>query len=129
MKDTRLVIGAALACALLSGPVVAQGVPQTVDIAKVNVQKLPAGYRASKIIGSSVVNDGNESIGKIDDLLVSSDGRPPFAVLSIGGFLGIDSHYVVVPYQNLSLIDDKIVLPGASKDMLRMLPEFKYAAK
>ena len=68
MKDTRLVIGAALACALLSGPVVAQGVPQTVDIAKVNVQKLPAGYRASKIIGSSVVNDGNELIGKIDDL-------------------------------------------------------------
>jgi PRC-barrel domain protein len=129
MKDTRLVIGAALACALLSGPVVAQGLPQTVDIAKVNVQKLPAGYRASKIIGSSVVNDGNESIGKIDDLLVSSDGRPPFAVLSIGGFLGIDSHYVVVPYQNLSLIDDKIVFPGASKDMLRMLPEFKYAAK
>ena len=130
MKDTRLAIGAALACALLfSGPAVAQGVPQTVDIAKVNVQKLPAGYRASKIIGSSVVNDGNESIGKIDDLLVSSDGRPPFAVLSIGGFLGIDSHYVVVPYQNLSLIDDKIVLPGATKDMLRMLPEFKYAAK
>jgi hypothetical protein len=129
MKDTRLVIGAALACALLSGPAIAQGVPQTVDIANVNVQKLPAGYRASKIIGSSVVNDGNESIGKIDDLLVSSDGRPPFAVLSIGGFLGIDSHYVVVPYQNLSLVDDKIVLPGATKDMLRMLPEFKYAAK
>jgi sporulation protein YlmC with PRC-barrel domain len=129
MKDTRLVIGAALACALLSGPAIAQGVPQSVDIAKVNVQKLPAGYRASKIIGSSVVNDGNESIGKIDDLLVSSDGRPPFAVLSIGGFLGIDSHYVVVPYQNLSLVDDKIVLPGATKDMLRMLPEFKYAAK
>jgi sporulation protein YlmC with PRC-barrel domain len=129
MKDTRLVIGAALACVLFSGPAIAQGVPQSVDVAKVNVQKLPAGYRASKIIGSSVVNDGNESIGKIDDLLVSSDGRPPFAVLSIGGFLGIDSHYVVVPYQNLSLVDDKIVLPGATKDMLRMLPEFKYAAK
>ncbi len=129
MKNIALVASAALACALLSSPAIAQGVPQTVDIAKINVQKLPAGYRASKVIGSSVVNDGNESIGKIDDLLVSSDGRPPFAVLSIGGFLGIDSHYVVVPYQNLSLVDDKIVLPGATKDMLRMLPEFKYAAK
>jgi PRC-barrel domain protein len=120
---------AALACVLLSGPAIAQGVPQSVDIAKVNVQKLPAGYRASKITGSSVVNDGNESIGKIDDLLVSSDGRPQCAVLSVGGFLGINSPYVVVPYQNLSLVDDKIVLPGATKDMLRMLPEFKYAAK
>jgi hypothetical protein len=107
---------------LLSGPAGAQGVPQTVNAARVNVQKLPAGYRASKVVGSSVVNDANESVGKIDDLLISSDGKPPFAVLSIGGFLGIDTRLVVVPYQNLSLIDDKILLPGGTKDMLSMLP-------
>jgi hypothetical protein len=45
-------------------------------------------YRASKVIGSSVVNEANETIGKIDDLLVSRDGKQPYAVLSIGGFLG-----------------------------------------
>ena len=33
----------------------AQGVPQTVEIAKVDVQKVAAGYRASKVIGSSVL--------------------------------------------------------------------------
>ena len=60
-----------------------------VEIAKVNVQKLAAGYRASKVIGTSVVNDANETIDKIDDLLVSADGKEPFAVLSIGGFLGM----------------------------------------
>jgi hypothetical protein len=130
MKKIMFIASATLICGvILAGPAGAQGVPQTVDIARVNVQKLPAGYRASKVIGSGVVNDGNESIGKIDDLLVSSDGKPPFAVLSIGGFLGIDSHLIVVPYQNLSLVDNKIVLPGATKDMLKMLPEFKYAAK
>src|ERR1051325_10868647 len=68
--------------ALLSGDAGAQGTPQTVDLVKVDVQKLVAGYRASKVIGSSVVNDGSETIGKIDDLLVSADGKQPYAVLS-----------------------------------------------
>jgi hypothetical protein len=56
---------------------------------KVDVQKVAAGYRASKVIGSSVLNEANETIGKIDDLLVTRDGKEPYAVLSIGGFLGM----------------------------------------
>src|SRR4029077_2898197 len=114
---------------LLSGPAGAQGATQTVEVAKVDVQKLSAGYRASKVISSSVLNDANEAIGKIDDLLVSTDGKAPYAVLSIGGFLGMDSHLIVVPHDSLNLIDNKIVLPGGTKDSLKMLPEFKYAAK
>ena len=114
---------------LLSSPAGAQGATQTVELAKVDVQKLSAGYRASKVIGSSVLNDANEAIGKIDDLLVSTDGKAPYAVLSIGGFLGMDTHLVVIPYDSLNLLDNKIVLPGGTKDTLKMLPEFKYAAK
>jgi hypothetical protein len=130
VKKTITVVSAALASmVLLSGPAAAQGATQTVEVAKVDVQKLSAGYRASKVIGSSVLNDANEAIGKIDDLLVSTDGKPPYAVLSIGGFLGMDSHLIVVPYDSLNLIDNKIVLPGGTKDSLKMLPEFKYAAK
>ena len=130
MKKTITVVSAALASmVLLSGPAAAQGATQTVEVAKVDVQKLSAGYRASKVIGSSVLNDANEAIGKIDDLLVSTDGKAPYAVLSIGGFLGMDSHLIVVPYDSLNLIDNKIVLPGGTKDSLKMLPEFKYAAK
>mgnify|MGYP001201350520 CR=1 FL=1 len=130
MKKATIFIGAALAgVVLLSGAAGAQGAPQTVDVAKVDVQQLSAGYRASKVIGSSVLNDANETIGKIDDLLISPDGKTPFAVLSIGGFLGMDGHYVVIPYDGLKLVENKVVLPGGTKDMLKMLPEFKYAAK
>jgi hypothetical protein len=105
----------------------AQGVPQSVEIAKVDVQKVAAGYRASKVIGSSIVNDANETIGKIDDLLVTHDGKEPYAVLSIGGFLGIGTHMVVVRYDSLKFADNKIVLPGGSKDGLKMLPAFQYS--
>jgi len=129
MKKAMMLASAAMVgVALLSCPAGAQGTSQTVDLAKVDVQKLSAGYRASRVVGSSVLNDANESIGKIDDLLVSPDGKAPFAVLSIGGFLGMGTHLVVVPYDSLKLVENKVVLSGASKEMLKMLPEFKYAA-
>jgi hypothetical protein len=106
----------------------AQGVQQTVPIAKVDVQTVAAGYRASKVIGSSVLNEANETIGKIDDLLVTRDGKEPYAVLSIGGFLGMGARMVVVRYDSLRFDpDNKIVLAGGTKDGLTMLPAFEYA--
>ena len=75
MKKTMLLASAAMfGVVFLAANVNAQGVPQTVEI-KVDVQKVSAGYRASKVIGSSIVNDSNETIGKIDDLLVTRDGK------------------------------------------------------
>src|SRR5712671_5711025 len=117
MKKAMVLAGAAMiGVAVLSGGAGAQGTPQTVELVKVDVQKLAAGYRASKVIGSSVVNDANETIGKIDDMLVSRDGKEPFAVLSIGGFLGMGSHLVAVPYDSLKFVDKKFVLPGGTKE-------------
>jgi hypothetical protein len=129
MKKTILLAGAAMIGAgVFTAPVNAQGVPQTVEIAKVDVQRVAAGYRASKVIGSSVLNDANETIGKIDDLLVTRDGKEPYAVLSIGGFLGMGAHMVVIRYDSLKFTpDNKIVLPGGSKDGLKMLPAFEYS--
>jgi hypothetical protein len=124
-----LVSAAMLSVALLSGDAAAQGVPQTVDLVKVDVKTLAAGHRASKIIGSDVVNDANESIGEINDVLVSSDGKQPYAILSIGGFLGMGTHLVVVPYETLKFGDKKVTLPGGTKEGLKMLPEFKYATE
>lgn len=126
---------AALMAALLAGPLVlataapaaAQGLPQTVGLAKVDPQTVATGYRGSRIIGASVVNDANDSIGKVDDILISADGTAPFAVLSVGGFLGMGNRLVVVPYSSLRFADGKILLASANKDELRALPEFKYA--
>ena len=100
---------------LVVSPAGAQVAPQTVELAKVNVQKLAAGYRASKVIGSNVTNDANETIGKIDDLLVSSDGKDPYAVLSIGGFLGVGSHLVAVPLRQPEIYRQKVRVAGWHK--------------
>jgi PRC-barrel domain len=106
----------------------AQGAPQTIAAVHVDVQKLATGYRMSKIVGSAVRNDVNERIGTVDDLLVTRDDRVPFAVLSVGGFLGIGKHLVIVPSDMLQIGDDGIMLPGATKDALKAMPEFRYAA-
>ena len=97
---------------------------QEVALVKVDVSVLAKGYRASKLIGSGVVNDKNEKIGSIDDLILNQD-KVLAAVLQVGGFLGIASHRVAVPYDNLHIDEAtrKVVLPGASKDELRKMAE------
>jgi PRC-barrel domain len=114
---------------LLVSPTAARVAPPTMELTKINMTKLTAGYRASKVIGSSVTNDANETIGAIDDLLVSPDGKEPYAVLSIGGFLGMGSHLVAVPYDSLKFVNKRLMPPGGTKESFRMLPEFKYASE
>lgn len=123
------VVMASVIVALLTTPfgvALAQGAPQTVVLTKVDPQTLATGFRTSKIVGSSVVNDADETVGKIDDLIVTPTEKVPFAVLSVGGFLGMGSKYVVVPFSSLRMRDKQIVLPGATKDQLKGLPDFQY---
>ena len=49
-------------------------------------------------------------------------------VLSVGGFLGIGDKLIALPYEQMRTDGKKIVLPGATKDSLKALPEFKYAS-
>jgi hypothetical protein len=128
-KAMVLASAAMFSVALFSGVARAQGTPQTVELVKLDVQKLAAGYRASKVIGSSVVNNAHETIGKIDDLLVSSDGKQPYAVLSVGGFLGMGTRLVVIPYDTLKFAGKEVMLPGGTKEGLKALPEFRYATE
>ena len=121
-----LMVGAAVIATSISGPALSQGTPQTVTIMKVDPSSLTTGYRTSKVVGSTVVNEANENVGTIDDLIVTPSEKVPFAVLSVGGFLGMGTKYVVVPYNSLKVHDKKMMLPGATKESLKALPEFKY---
>lgn len=106
----------------------ASNVTQTIELVKVDVQKLSTGFRTSKIIGSIVLDDAGETIGKIDDLIVNpDDNKSAYVVLSVGGWLGMGTHFVALPYENLNITSSKIILPGATKEVLKTLPEFKYS--
>ena len=126
-SSITLLVGAAVFATALSGPAFSQGAPQTLSLMKVDPQSVATGYRTSKVVGSTVLNEVNETVGTIDDLIVTPTEKVPFAVLSVGGFLGMGSKYVVVPFSSLEVQDKKMVLRGATKDSLKSLPEFKYA--
>ena len=131
MKKKSVVLASAVltSIALLSGPAGSQGAPQTVGVATVDAHKLSAGYRASKVIGSTVLNNADESIGKIDDILVSSDGKEPHAVISVGSFLGMGGRLIILRYDSLTLVGSKVVPASGARDRLKVLPGFNYAVQ
>jgi sporulation protein YlmC with PRC-barrel domain len=110
------------------GHAYAQGAPQAITEKRTDVVQLASGYRASKLSGADVYNRNKDTIGTLDDLIVSPSGdRGTYAILSVGGFLGMGKHLVAVPFNDLQIDNRRVVLPDATKKSLEALPEFKYA--
>lgn len=82
------------------------------------------GYRASDILHKEVYNEQNQKIGRVGDLVISPDGKLSVAVIDVGGFLGMGKHRVAIPVQQFKQLRPKVVLPGATKQALKDLPEF-----
>jgi hypothetical protein len=90
-------IGAALIAApLLAQPAAAQAAGDNF----VKEQSLNQ-WRASKLVGVSVMGANQEKIGKIADVLVDHDGNAQVVVVSVGGFLGIGAKDVGVPFKTM----------------------------
>jgi sporulation protein YlmC with PRC-barrel domain len=103
---------------------------QNVVVLDVDVKEVAKGYRASELVGAKVQNQKGEKIGKIDDLIVDRE-KVLFAILQVGGFLGLGGYLVAIPYNALDISADgsKIVLAQGSKEELQKMPEFKYQQK
>jgi len=128
LLGTMMVVNAA--SAQTAAPAEQPAPQETVGVAKVDPTTVATGWRATKIIGTTVVNENNDTIGKVDDLILTADQRVPFAILSVGGFLGLGSKLVAVPYLSLDTSQaNKTILPGATKESLTAAPEFKYATQ
>jgi sporulation protein YlmC with PRC-barrel domain len=71
-------------------------------------------WRASKVVGLSVYNDANESLGSINDLLTDKSGNIKAVVIGVGGFLGVGEHLVAVPYDKIKFVNEPVVTTSAS---------------
>ena len=109
-------------------PAVPPGVVATTNNPNLSVAtvRLEKGMRASKIIGSAVYNETNDQVGSVDDLIMTRDDKITMAVISVGGFLGLGSKLVVVPWAQLRVDGDKVLMPGATKDGLNAMPNFTF---
>jgi hypothetical protein len=122
-----VLVTVAITVAIIVGAQASRIAAAEVALVVVDVVAVADGYRASKLRGATVVNSKNEKIGELDDLIVGKD-RVLFGIVQVGGFLGLGSRLIAVPYSSLQISEEgrRIVLPGASKEHVKDLPEFKY---
>jgi sporulation protein YlmC with PRC-barrel domain len=71
-------------------------------------------WRASKLVGVSVYNDNNESLGSISDLLMDKSGNIKAVVIGVGGFLGLGEHLVAIPFDKIKFVSESVAYTGAA---------------
>jgi sporulation protein YlmC with PRC-barrel domain len=102
------------------------------DRASIQVQS--ADMLTSNVVGLDIYNSQNDDIGKVQDVAVDSSKKVTGYILSVGGFLGMGTHYVAVNPDALMVNYDaqskawKATM-NATKDQLKSAPEFKYGGQ
>jgi sporulation protein YlmC with PRC-barrel domain len=77
----------------------------------------------------NVYDSSNNKIGEIVDVLVSKSGHVTTVILSVGGFLGMDTKDVAAPFQAIhaTMKDNKWwLVMNTTKDALKTAPGYKY---
>jgi hypothetical protein len=145
----RIAIAALPALVLIGGTAVAQATPREqlaqatptaspaaspaagvipLGVTIVEMRAIVTGWSAKKdILGKHVRNDRNEDLGRIEDLIITPKDEASFAIVGVGGFLGIAARLVAIPTKQLAVEGDHFKLPGATKDALKAMPPFIYA--
>jgi sporulation protein YlmC with PRC-barrel domain len=99
----------------------------TVNAKKGDKDTFPGLLLGSEIKGSKVINLQNEKIGEIEEILVEpASGLIRFAIIGVGGFLGLGETRVAVPWGAFVISKEgdkpKYVL-DATKEMLKNAPK------
>ena len=63
-------------------------------------------WRGSKLVGVDVWGSENSKVGDISELIMDRSGSVSAVVISIGGFMGIGSKTVAVPFSALTWVDE-----------------------
>jgi hypothetical protein len=128
MKSMHILVLASIA---LTAPTIsrAQVAGSTlIGVSVTEMRDVSNGWSAKRqILGQPVVNDKDERVGSIDDIIIAPDKAVSYAIINAGGFIGLTKHDVAIPVSQLKLVDNKLVLAGATKEALRASPPFEYA--
>jgi len=107
--------------------------PTTSDMSANNDTTSPAlnadgSFNASKVVGLAVINNANESIGKVSEVLLDKTGKVAGVVVDVGGFLGIGTHPVKLAWNQIKLANQDGSLQAVvnmDKNALKEMPEYK----
>ncbi len=105
----------------------------TADADKFIMQQDADDVLASTLIGTSVQNGAGESLGSINDVVLSADGQVDVIVIGVGGFLGIGEKNVGVSFDAIEKSTDAngnaILVLDATAEELEAAPAFVTIAE
>jgi sporulation protein YlmC with PRC-barrel domain len=89
---------------------------------------------SSKIVGLDIYNNSNQDIGQIKDIALDPQGQAVAYVVSVGGFLGVDQHYVAVRPSAVDISYNASTKKwqatmNATASRLKAAPEFRYSGR
>ena len=124
---TAVVLGMMLGVAVGNSAAQVAG-STTTGMSVEELKTIARGWSATKqILGKPVYNDKNEKVGDVDDLIIAPDSSVSYAIIGVGGFLGLGERQVAVPVNRFKNTEGRIVLPDATKEALQAMPSFQYA--
>jgi len=125
------VAGIVVATSLVSARVSAQVAGTTLlGVEYAELRDVSTGWSARRqLLGQAIYNEKNEKVGSVDDLIVSPSKAVSYAIIGAGGFLGVAKHDVAIPVSQFTQNEGKFVLAGASKDIIKAMPQFEYAPR
>jgi sporulation protein YlmC with PRC-barrel domain len=80
--------------------------------------------RASKMMGSTVYDLQNRSIGSVKDLVLNKDGQVDAVVLDVGSFLGMGGKYVAIPISDIKTDNNRLTL-DRTKEQLQAMASYQ----
>jgi hypothetical protein len=121
-------LGVIITLAAGTGAAQVVGATTTLGVAGREVTTPLKGWSTRKqILDQAVYNDQHEKGGEVEDVIVAPDQSISYAIVGVGGFLGLGEHSVAIPFTQLKAAEGKFVLRGATKEALKALPKFAYA--
>jgi sporulation protein YlmC with PRC-barrel domain len=114
---SKYIATALLTTALMTGAATAQTTTTTkTDANQAAAMHRDGEWRASKLVGVNVYNEGNEKIGDINEVILDKSGKVANVILGVGGFLGMGEHYVAVAYDKLKWVNEPVRSTTATTD-------------
>jgi sporulation protein YlmC with PRC-barrel domain len=84
----------------------------------------PDEIRASKMIGSTVYDVQNRSIGSVKDIVLNRSGNVDAVVVDVGSFLGMGGKYVAIPLSDIKTDNNRLTL-DRSKEQLQQMANYE----
>ena len=130
-KHIAIAVLSSLAMLATAGNAVAQVAGSTtLGVTAEEMKEIAHGWSAKKtILGNEIYNDNKEKVGTVEDIIIAPNKTVSYVIVEVGSFLGMGGHYVAIPIGPFKQEGDKLILPGATKEVIKGLPKFEYAKK